>query len=63
MLLYADDISLVCDDIESVTAAVTLMDNTFVLVRTLKQAESQTPNIPICNAGWALQSMIKGTRG
>jgi len=30
ILLYADDISLVCDDIESLRAAVTLMDATFV---------------------------------
>ena len=30
ILLYADDISLVCDDIENLTTAVTLMDNTFV---------------------------------
>ena len=30
ILLYADDISLVCDDIESLTAAVTVMDTTFV---------------------------------
>ena len=30
MLLYADDLSVVCDDIESLQAAVTLMDATFV---------------------------------
>jgi len=30
ILLYADDISLVCDDIKSLRAAVTLMDVTFV---------------------------------
>ena len=30
ILLYADDISLVCDDIKSLQAAVTLMDVTFV---------------------------------
>ena len=30
ILLYADDTSLVCDDIESLRAAVTLMDATFV---------------------------------
>jgi len=29
-LLYADDISLVCDDVESLRAAVILMDATFV---------------------------------
>jgi len=30
ILMFADDISLVCDDIESLGAAVTLMDATFV---------------------------------
>ena len=29
MLLYADDISLVCDDITNLSKAVALMDNTF----------------------------------
>ena len=59
ILLYADDISLVCDDIESLTAAVTLMDNTFVqwglTISTKKtkvlvvgrDAECQAPNIVI----------------
>ena len=68
ILLYADDISLVCDDIKSLRAAVTLMDVTFVqwgltistkktkVLVVGKDAAEQSPNAVITIRGkcWRL---------
>ena len=61
ILSYADDISLVCDDIASLRAAVTLMDATFVqwglTISTKKtkllgrDAAEQSPNVVLSSKG------------
>ena len=71
ILLYADDISLVCDNIESLRAAVTIMDATFVLwgltisiektkvLAVGKDAAEQSPHAVIIISGEVLEVIFQ----